>query len=160
MASKGKNIGVIIAIGGAAVGVAVAVVATTSPGTLFKACGLQTRVNGKFEARGEQIGNFTFEPDRCRSGERQGFFGVFLFKKGDSDHFVKVARNPATDQTVVSVKIPGTDKMRVLTTCKVLTSEIHRTNTRVNKIWVVKGSVQVDCPTESFKGQATFDNCY
>ena len=158
--SSGAKIGMAVGIGGAVVGVVVAILAVASPGTLFKACGLAPKVKGTFEAKGGHIGSFTFEPNHCRSGERQGFFGVYLFKKGDNDHFVKVARNPATGKTAVSVKIPGTDKMRVMTTCKVLTANMHRTNTRVNKIWVMKGSVNVDCPSENFKGQATFDNCY
>ena len=157
-----------IGIAGAVVGVTVAIIAVVSPSTLFKIMtggkGVesmmpQSKASGEFQATGEKLGEWTFKPDRCRSGERQGFFGVWLTKKGDNDHGVKVAKNPATGNFVVTVKIPGSDQGQVIQKCKELKGSIVRTNTRVNHIWALKGQVAIDCPGK-IKGQATFNMCY
>jgi hypothetical protein len=160
MASTGSKIGIGIGIAGAVIGVGVAILASLSPETLFSMTGMSSEVSGSFEATGGQVGTWKLEPDRCKSGERDGFFGVWLSKKGDSEHWVKVAKDPTTGKNVVTVKIPNTQKARVFRKCKVLSASVRRTNTRVNRIWVVKGNVEIDCPDEGFKGKVTFDNCY
>jgi len=163
----GKWIGLTIGIIGALLGIAVAIVAAINPqflasmfGLSAKALGIEPKVEGTFSADGGTLGACTFQPDLCVSGERQGYFGVLLTKKGDAAHFVKVAQDPTTGKTVVTVRIPGTDKAQILRSCKSLTSTVTRTNTRVNRIWSVEGVVQVDCPEAHFKGKATFAHCH
>jgi len=163
----GKWIGLTLGILGALLGITVAVIAAVNPqflasmfGLSAKALGIQPKVEGTFSADGGTLGTWTFQPDLCVSGERQGYFGVLLTKKGDSTHFVKVAQDPTTGKAVLTVRIPGTDKTQILRSCKLLTSSVTRTNTRVNRIWSVQGTVQVDCPTAHFKGKATFANCH
>jgi hypothetical protein len=157
-----------IGIAGAVVGVTVAIIAAVSPETLFgfmtggrsiKSMMPKPEVSGEFTASGGALGQWTFKPDKCSSGERDGFFGVWLTKKGDKDHWVKVAKNPATGQFVVTVRIPGTDKGQVFKKCKVLDGSVVRTNTRVNRIWALNGNVKIDCP-QKFKGTATFKMCH
>jgi hypothetical protein len=125
---------------------------------LFGAC--KSKASGSFEATGGKLGKWTFKPDKCFSGQRQGYFGVLLKRDGDKKHFIKVAKEPATGKTVVTVGIPGTDKGLILKKCKVLKSNVQRTNTTINDIRCLKGSVEIDCPSAHFKGKAKFDNCH
>ena len=166
--TSGGKVGMWLGIAGAVVGVTVAIIAAVSPETLFgimtggksvKSMMPKSKVSGEFTASGKALGQWTFKPNTCKSGEREGFFGVWLTKKGDKDHWVKVAKNPATGKPVVTVRIPGTDKGQVFQKCKVLKSSMVRTNTRVNRIWALKGNVEIDCP-EKFKGKATFEMCF
>ena len=125
---------------------------------LYGAC--SSKASGEFVASGGELGEWTFKPNKGNSGQRQGFLGVWLKKKGDKKHFVKVAKDPATGKTVVTVGIPGTKKGLVLKSCKVLKSTIRKTNTTINDIRCVEGSVEVDCPSAKFKGKAKFENCH
>ena len=61
---------------------------------------------------------------------------------------------------MLTVKIPGTDKARVIRSCKKLDGRVQRTSTRVNYIWSVAGSLEVECPGERLSGRVTFSNCH
>jgi len=173
----GSRIGTVLGLIGGLVGVVVGALAIFAPNTLARLYmggdGIQTgsshsasnpkipqpEASGEFTASGETLGEWTFKPNHCRSGERDGFFGVWLTNKEDKDHWVKVAKNPTNNQMVVTVKIPNTDKGKVFQECKVLNGSVVRTNTKVNTIWAVQGKLKIDCKDE-FKGSANFEMCY
>lgn len=173
------KLGIILGILAGLAGVGIGVVAMVDPGLIFSlmggsipgaggdesggqgvVAGSKGNVSGSFQATGGDLGNWSFSPDSCVSGERQGFFGVMLFKQGDESHFVKLAKDPTTGQTVLTVPVPGTDKGLVIRSCKQLDGRVQRTNVRFNRIWCVEGSLQADCPSAHFSGQATFKNCH
>ncbi len=148
---------------GTGIGIFAATMAVVSPDALGRmvtsGLGLDPEVSGHFESTSEALGAWTLAPDRCRSGEPLGFHGVLLGAEGDDDHWVRVARNPASGETVVSAAKPGTDQVGVFSGCKV-DSQLHRTNTSVNEVWGMEGSVSIECPEDGFSGTATFANCF
>lgn len=139
--------------------VAIAAVGVAIPFFFIKGC--TPKVSGEFSAGPKSaLGKWSFVPNTCNSGQRQGFFGVWLFREGDKKNGVRVAYG-AAGEPVVSIKIPGSDnKAMVLRSCKVLQVSVLRTNTTVNNIRLLKGSVEIDCPEADVKGKATFDNCH
>jgi hypothetical protein len=116
-------------------------------------------VAGTFQSSASPLGSWTFSPNQCQSGEHQGFFGVLLHAEGDTAHSVRIARE-ATGQTIVTVAIPGSDRAMVLRDCQVLRADLRRSNTSLNEIWGMEGSVEVSCPEAGFSGSAIFGNCF
>ncbi len=148
---------------GTGVGLLAATMAVVAPdalgGMISSGLGLDAEVSGQFESTNPELGEWTFAPNACRSGEPMGFHGVLLGAVDDDQHFVRVARDPATGKTVVSAAKPGTDKVAVFDGCEV-DSQMHRTNTSVNEVWGMQGSVTIECKDDGFTGTATFANCY
>ncbi|NOZ85195.1 MAG: hypothetical protein GXP49_02820 [Deltaproteobacteria bacterium] len=156
------KIAIIIAVLAALAGIGAAVGVAINPGMIASILGIQAggSVQGSFEAEGGSLGTWKFVPDQCLSGEPQGFFGIFLTKKNDQDHLVKIIKDQVTGKLSLVIKIPGTDKARLINSCKQLDGTIHRTDTRFNKVWVLAGSIDVSCPSEHFRGKVMFANCH
>lgn len=159
---KTIKIAIAIAILAGLAGIGVGVVASVHPELIAGLLGISVGgdVQGSFEASGGELGNWKFTPDSCASGEPRGFFGVLLYNKGDNDHVIKVFKQPDSGKIVLAVKIPGSDKARILQSCKRLEDSVHRTSTRFNKVWEMAGQIDIDCPAEHFRGRATFDHCH
>jgi hypothetical protein len=120
------------------------------------------RVSGRFEARSVKLGTWATEPSTCVSGERSGYFGAQLSRPG-SPHWVRVVREASGAYAVV-VRIKQTDRAVVYRSCKILSGHVKRTQAKVNGIWNVEGSVEIDCRNQQgkpvFQGKANFRNCH
>lgn len=127
-------------------------------------------VEGKLEATGGET--WTLTKGECYSGQRENYFGVIGFGAKESGIAVKIAKDPIKGWAAI-VNIPetcasqvesGGCKARVLTAdgCDVLQAAVSRTNTTVNDIRVLEGSLQLDCKVDDvhLKGKLTFDNCH
>lgn len=131
---------------------------------------INNKIEGDLHAKGPRVGTWKLTPDRCVSGEREGFFGVYL-STGEKGKWVKVVKEPATGQMMVTVPLHGegesSDSGVVLRDCKVLEGNIVRTNTRVNRIWMVNGKIKLDCELKHKEGEkgrvwgeVVFQNCH
>ena len=128
-------------------------------------------VGGSLVSTGKPLGNFTFSPAQCRSGQRMQFFGAVLLGKGRADGAVV----PMIDQVkgkLVKVEIPGSCKPPDYEVCdEVIIDQRHcstydvtvnRTSVMVNDIVQVEGSVKLDCTFPgggAVKGELTFERC-
>lgn len=115
-----------------------------------------SELEGSFTLRGA-LGDGTFTPTSCRSGQLQGFNGVELTAKG-SPLVVRVMRDP-TRGTLIALEQGGQQPAVIAPqTCKTLQVSVQRTSTNVNDVWGVRGSAVADCP--DLQGTVTFDGCY
>ena len=111
-------------------------------------------VEGQFVAAGEPLGDFTFVPDSCRSGQRMNFFGVVILGKGPNDGAVVPIQDVAQGK-MVKVEVPGSCQPPDLEVCKeidikpehcsVFELSVKRTNTTVNDIRLLDGHLKLDC---------------
>jgi len=128
-------------------------------------------VEGKLVSTGQPMGNFTFVPAQCRSGERVNEYGAILVGEGPQDGGIMVIRD-AKDGDIVKVEVPGSCKPpdhEVCTEvtidpkdCKVFKVSIRRTNTTVNDIRLMDGSLELDCKLDqggTVKAKLDFENC-
>ena len=106
---------------------------------------------GSLVSRGEATGDFTLTPTSCRSGQHEGFFGVYLVPDKDNLGGLKIIKDPVKDY-VVQLELPGScsgDECEVVTLkkkqCRVLKSKVVRTSTTVNDIVLLDGSIELDC---------------
>jgi hypothetical protein len=61
---------------------------------------------GELVGGGPLVGEFTLKPDKCRSGDPFGFYGVYLGQSGSGDARVKVFEDQIHGKKVV-VQVPG-----------------------------------------------------
>lgn len=116
----------------------------------------RTEVSGRLQAKGA-LGSWAFTPDDCSSGQREGFGGVVLSSKHDSRQ-VRVVRDPVRGNLVV-VATPGQpNQVLAGEGCSRFQATANRTNTSINDIWVVEGSLSIDCAELS--GSVKYDGCH
>jgi hypothetical protein len=123
-----------------------------------------SKAEGTVEASGPPLGDFVMKPNRCASGQHQGFRGVIL-TSGDSTQRIQVVEDPIRG-SVVQIAIPSTcsgGRCEVLPVtsddCDLFSIHIGDTNTTVNNIRVVEGFLKLDCSFEaggSLKADVTF----
>ena len=125
----------------------------------FVLMSLSSDIEGQLEARGERFGSFTFEPDRCRSGQTLGFFGVELGSSADEERRIRLIRDSVEGSMVAYERAGQSEPPTVLRPqdCRTLQVEVIRTNNRVNSVYVVKGSATIDC--DELSGTIIFDGC-
>ncbi len=109
---------------------------------------------GEFVAKGAPLGDFTFKPKQCRSGQRMNFFGVVLLGDGPTDGGILVIED-AVRGKMLKVEVPGSCKppdhevcTEILVEpkhCKVYESSIERTHTEVNDVRLLDGHLRIDC---------------
>ncbi|MBI4700528.1 MAG: zinc ribbon domain-containing protein [Deltaproteobacteria bacterium] len=166
--SKVGGVGGLLGMVLGGVGLTVGVLAVFAPdlvmGGFMDGLGLRSKVTGSFQASGK-LGSWAFAPVQCRSGQRLGFFGVGLLPENVEHvtHEVRVVQMP-TGEVNVTVRIPNTDQARIYKTCRILKASLRQTNTSVNDVRGMEGSVEVDCTNDpegyGFKGRAEFSNCF
>jgi hypothetical protein len=117
----------------------------------------RTEVKGRLQAKGA-LGSWVFEPDGCTSGQREGFGGVILTASASPGRVVRVVRDPVRGDLVM-VASPGQPE-HVLggNPCPHFEVNVERTNTNINDIWAVNGSVAVEC--DELSGSAAFEGCH
>lgn len=114
--------------------------------------GCKARLNGTMNINGA-----TFQPTACRSGEAFGFVGVEL--SDASGARLRLASTPSM-QPMVYYFAPGSPMPMPVGVCG--TMSITRTNTRINNIYNIEGSVSLSCtgPAGNVFGAVTFANCH
>lgn len=135
---------------------------------MMKGC---SSVTGTFTAKGEPLGNVTFVPKQCRSGQRMGFFGAVMLGEGQQDGALVAFLDPVKGK-VVKVEVPGSCEPPDYEKCKEVIIDpqyctrydvkLDRTSIMVNDIVLVKGSLDIDCSFPgggSASGKLTFDRC-
>ena len=129
-------------------------------------------VKGSLVSIGKPLGDFTFTPAQCRSGQRMQFFGAVLLGKGPADGAV-VAMIDQVKGKLVKVEIPGSCKPPDYEVCNEVIIDprqcsrydvtVNRTSVMVNNIVLIEGRINVDCAFPgggSVKGDITFERCY
>ncbi len=125
---------------------------------------LDSDVFGQLTVEGTDFADFTVEPTWCQSGEWQGFFGADLVE-GDSgsDRLIRVVQDPI-DGPTLGINIPGEDRAIIVdgTGCDVFEVEVFRQNSRVNEIWNISGSIDIECIyiDGRIEGTLDFSNCH
>jgi len=117
------------------------------------------KIEGQFEAKGAQLGDWVIAPDGCDSGQRNGFSGVDLFGGGLRFRLAEtVANGPA-------LIIQRGDKRLALLSkkdCKTFDRSVRKTNTTVNDVRLLDGHLELDCQLPmggTLRGKVTFENC-
>jgi hypothetical protein len=126
---------------------------------------------GTFEASGKPLGDFTFTPTHCRSGQHESFFGVYLLGKDGDAGGLKVVIDPR-DGGAVMVEVPGScrgadnDDCTVVPleqdACATFDLDIEPTNTYVNDIRLLDGRLRLACTLPeggSARADVRFSSC-
>lgn len=140
-------------------------------GFMFIKGGSCSSVEGQFVSTGEPLGAFTFVPKQCRSGERMDFHGAVLVGEGPNDGGIMVIQDPVKGQ-IIKVELPGscqppdhevcTEVTIDKSECSTFKVKVTRTNTTVNDIRLMDGSLELDCKFReggSVKAKLDFSNC-
>ncbi|HSA20608.1 MAG TPA: hypothetical protein P5076_04095, partial [Myxococcota bacterium] len=133
-----------------------------------KGCGV---AEGSLVAQGQPFGDFTFKAVQCRSGERMNFFGAVVLGNGPNDGGVIVGDDPLQGR-YVKIEVPGSCKPPDLevcteilvdkTKCSIYEPRLERTNTTVNDIRLIDGSLKLQCAYPeggTLKAELKFESC-
>jgi hypothetical protein len=126
---------------------------------------------GDFISTGKPVGDFTFVPKQCRSGQRMNFFGAAILGEGPHDGAVVVI-NDALKGKIVKVEVPKSCKPPDHEECKEVIIEkkacskyqisIKRTSTVVNDIRLIDGNLELECNFPeggTLKAKIDFESC-
>ena len=116
-----------------------------------------TDVSGRLQAGGA-LGSWTFEPDDCVSGQREGFGGVVLNSSAHRERVVRIVRDPVRGGLIVVASAGRPNHVLSGESCKRLDVAVERTNTNINDIWAVDGSVTLEC--NDLSGSVVFKGCH
>jgi hypothetical protein len=116
-----------------------------------------TDVSGRLRASGS-LGLWVFEPDDCTSGQREGFGGVVLTTAAHPERVVRVVRDPIRGNLVVVATDGQPNHVLDDQSCRRFETSVERTNTNINDIWAVDGSLTIECP--NLVGSAVFAGCH
>jgi hypothetical protein len=118
---------------------------------------IDVEVSGRLEANGA-LGSWTFEPDDCNSGQREGFGGVVLMASKQPERVVRVVKDPVRGSLVV-LALPGKPN-HVLSAdaCSRFDVHVERTSTNINDIWAVDGAMTLEC--NGLTGSVKFEGCH
>lgn len=135
---------------------------------MVKGC---SSVTGTLVSQGGAMGDFTFTPKECRSGQRLGFFGSVLLGEGQTGGAVVAIFDPLKGK-IVKIEVPGSceppdyEKCKEVIVdpqyCSTYDVKLDRTSILVNDIVLSEGSLNLDCKYPdggSVKGSMTFDRC-
>lgn len=116
-----------------------------------------TEVSGRFQASGE-LGSWTFQPDGCISGQREGFGGVVLTASTDSSRQARIVQDPVRGSLVVMASSGQPNRVFDGKACKRFDVNVRRTNTSINDIWAMDGNVAIECG--DLTGAVKFETCH
>ena len=126
-------------------------------------------VKGELLGSGPLVGSFALKADACRSGEADGFLGVYLGETGRSDARLKAFQDPAYGK-MVQLQVPGScegPRCKQITlkdeSCARFAVRIEKTNTTINDVRVLDGELSLDCELVSgdrISGELRFEGCH
>jgi hypothetical protein len=134
---------------------------------LFVCCSacVSTKLNGSFSIESSSLGQKSFLPNACFSGDREYFLGVDLKNKTDPLQ-VRILQDPVQGTFVKIVNDNSDKRTEVLfdqASCKVLRGDLKQTKWKVNDIRDMSGELEADCSTgngDTIKGRVTFVHCH
>lgn len=108
---------------------------------------------------GGALGTWSFTPDDCSSGQRQGFFGVQLSASTDPARRIRVVRDAVRGDAVV-VEEPSQRRRTVIDSsqCRRFDVQVGQTNTSINDVWVMEGRAILEC--DLLSGSVSFSGCH
>jgi len=134
----------------------------------FNGC---SSTEGSVSAQGEPLGAMNFVPQQCRSGEHESFYGVFLLGEDETSGAIKAVVD-ARDGDFLDVELPGSCKgpdnddcttVRVgPSQCTTFDLQVTKTDTWVNEIRLLDGSLKLDCTFEqggTLVADVRFESC-
>ncbi len=138
-----------------------ALAALAVPGLVAGGIGLfafaaHTEVSGTLTTKGDDP--WTFAGDDCVSGQREGFGGVTISSGAARGQLLRVVADPVKGHVLVAVRPGQPNRVFDGAGCARFDVRVDRTNTSINDIWAVDGSVSIDCPSVS--GQLVFSGCH
>ncbi|MBX3128475.1 MAG: hypothetical protein KF718_17270 [Polyangiaceae bacterium] len=116
----------------------------------------KTRLSGQLELGGPADA-VTFAPNDCDSGQPTGYFGVELRGEQAPGIRVRVVQDPVRGPAVV-VHNGGSQQSLTAADCELLEVRVRPTNTTVNDVRVLEGSLDARC--SSLRGRVDFEGCY
>lgn len=151
--SVGKPAAVSSGAGGAMVIVPIALVF----GAFMMFSAFSASLEGSFKMSGE-LGNMTFTPTGCESGQLHGFAGAQMTAKDAPGTVVRAIKDPVRG-TLIAVEHPGQQPI-VLSPdkCELLNVSVRNNGNIVNDVYAVMGSASAKC--EGFEGVVKFDGCH
>jgi hypothetical protein len=127
------------------------------------------KVSGSLIVSGGSLGDWELVPDLCFSGERNGYFGVFIGSSEFEDRFIRLYREPSGEDRVL-IAIPDScegSRCRVIeigseSGCDRFETILQRGNSITNFIWDMHGFIGLDCNLSSGKvrGEFEFSDCH
>jgi hypothetical protein len=117
----------------------------------------KTEVSGRLRANGA-LGSWVFDADDCISGQREGFGGVVLTASAQPNRLIRVVRDPVRGNLVVVASQGQPNHVVADKSCTRFDVRAERTNTNINDIWVVDGSLNIEC--SELSGSVTFEGCH
>jgi hypothetical protein len=119
---------------------------------------LATELEGTLRFSGARVGDVTFTPTSCDSGQLAGFSGVELGADGSPGLVVRLVEDPVQGDLVAIQRDGQTPVVLKTADCKEMRIDVTRTNTKVNGVWSLEGSASFTC-AELF-GQLRFSGCH
>ena len=117
----------------------------------------RSELSGQLSAKGA-LGSWVFVPDDCTSGQREGFGGVVLTASTERDRLVRIVQDPVRGNLVVVVSKGQPNHVLASDSCARLQASVERTSTNINDIWVVEGSLLLEC--SELSGSVNFKGCH
>jgi hypothetical protein len=131
---------------------------------LLVLAGCGSELHGKLTAQlPDRAEPLTVAPNRCKSGQRQGFFGVDLWTDGDDAAKIRGVLDPI-DGAAVRLELPGAPAPLTLSsqsTCEVFDFLVENEGPTTNDIRHVGGHLLLDCVEAGITlvADITFTNC-
>jgi hypothetical protein len=128
------------------------------------ACSMRgPKVQGKFSARGGELGNYELAPDRCQSGGNWNFYGVAFFAGESKDSVLEIVEDPAKGW-LAKVAVPKQHDMVVFSRseCRVLEPRIAVEHTRNHPQGWMSGHARFNCTASDglhAEGDLDFQDC-
>jgi hypothetical protein len=113
-------------------------------------------VEGSITAKGA-LGDFTFQPDDCASGQTMGFFGVELTSEHDTKRRIRLMNDELGQPKIAVLVDDQKPKVLAANQCPGMKLAIVRTNDVTNGVYLVEGAVAADCPL--FRANVTYERC-
>lgn len=130
---------------------------------VFTGCA-STSLRGSFVTEGSVLGQKTFQPTSCYSGDREYFFGVDLTSKADPMQ-IRILQDPVKGtfvKVITGAESVGSEILFDGSSCKVLHGNLQQTKWRVNEIRDMSGQLELDCDAsgERIRGNIVFHHCH
>jgi hypothetical protein len=119
---------------------------------------LGTELEGTLQLSGARLGDASFAPSSCRSGQLSGFSGVELGAEGNPGLTVRLIKDPVQGDLVAIQRSGQAPVVVKASDCESMRLEVVRTSTNINDVWNVEGSASFACA--ELRGELKFAGCH